>query len=446
MAVKSFAQAAARGNSNGNNVAYKDKQKPTDIRFSNIQAGKSKFSPPEFAIFLPEHFTSTYLYEQVLPMPFERAWARGAWTRWSRPVAAPSPSPTTELPSWSRWRFSIRPHKWYDFEAFYNVSFRKIIVWLSGLDVCFSFQLVELSQAQDVQAGDGTTSVVVVAGALLEAAAKLLSRGIFYGIFHDLDGWILWCHLFVGLHPTVISDAFQHAAEVSVDILKKMSQSVDLKDRAQLIKIAKTSLNSKVTFCPEVGGCLEQLLAFSVAWMFSLKRLIDRLIDWLTATCEPSIDWLIDWLVCLEWLETHDWLIDWLITKYFLSLETFIYLVVPFSGCFPVLWPIGPYCRWCCAESDWPGCSHCCWSEGYQNRANFGVTCSFLMLIFCIRNFLIGKTTDSYRSTVDESELVDGLVLTQRAQGPPDAPRRVEKAKVALIQFCLSPPKTDVRS
>jgi TCP-1/cpn60 chaperonin family len=52
---------------------------------------------------------------------------------------------------------------------------------------------------------------------------------------------------YAGLHPMVISDAFQHAAEVSVNILKNMSQAVDLKDRASLIKIAKTSLNSKVT-------------------------------------------------------------------------------------------------------------------------------------------------------------------------------------------------------
>ena len=38
-------------------------------------------------------------------------------------------------------------------------------------------QLVELSQAQDIEAGDGTTSVVVLAGSLLSAAEKLLSQG-----------------------------------------------------------------------------------------------------------------------------------------------------------------------------------------------------------------------------------------------------------------------------
>lgn len=37
--------------------------------------------------------------------------------------------------------------------------------------------LVELSAAQDVSAGDGTTSVVVLAGSLLGAAEKLLSKG-----------------------------------------------------------------------------------------------------------------------------------------------------------------------------------------------------------------------------------------------------------------------------
>jgi T-complex protein 1 subunit delta len=41
--------------------------------------------------------------------------------------------------------------------------------------------LVELSKAQDIEAGDGTTTVVVIAGAFLEAASKLLAKGaIFY--------------------------------------------------------------------------------------------------------------------------------------------------------------------------------------------------------------------------------------------------------------------------
>ena len=45
--------------------------------------------------------------------------------------------------------------------------------------------------------------------------------------------------------------------------------------------------------------------------------------------------------------------------------------------------------------------------------------------------------------TIDESELVEGLVLSQRVASAPGAVTRVEKAKIGLIQFCLSAPKTD---
>ena len=42
--------------------------------------------------------------------------------------------------------------------------------------------MVELSRAQDIEAGDGTTSVVVLAGSLLNAAQHLLRIGMFYNI------------------------------------------------------------------------------------------------------------------------------------------------------------------------------------------------------------------------------------------------------------------------
>lgn len=44
-------------------------------------------------------------------------------------------------------------------------------------DVSHPLQLVELSKAQDIEAGDGTTSVVVLAGSLLNASQKLLAKG-----------------------------------------------------------------------------------------------------------------------------------------------------------------------------------------------------------------------------------------------------------------------------
>lgn len=97
------------------------------------------------------------------------------------------------------------------------------------------FQLVELSKAQDIEAGDGTTSVVVVAGSLLEAAEKLLAKGI---------------------HPTVISDAFQKAAQQCVKFLAEMAKKVDLSDKENLIKSASTSLNSKVRTYLISNDCL----------------------------------------------------------------------------------------------------------------------------------------------------------------------------------------------
>ena len=46
--------------------------------------------------------------------------------------------------------------------------------------------------------------------------------------------------------------------------------------------------------------------------------------------------------------------------------------------------------------------------------------------------------------TVEDTELVEGLVLEQKVSHLAGGITRVEKAKLGLIQFCISPPKTDV--
>ncbi len=91
----------------------------------------------------------------------------------------------------------------------------------------FNSQLVDLAHAQDVEAGDGTTTVTVIAGAFLGAVQKLLTKGI---------------------HPTAIAEAFLKAAQKSEEILQSMSTSVDLTDRQSLLNSCNTSLNSKVRF------------------------------------------------------------------------------------------------------------------------------------------------------------------------------------------------------
>ncbi|KAL7006061.1 T-complex protein 1 subunit delta [Cystobasidiomycetes sp. EMM_F5] len=85
--------------------------------------------------------------------------------------------------------------------------------------------LVDLSAAQDIEAGDGTTSVVVLAGSLLGAAQKMLGKGI---------------------HPTIIAESFAKAAKKVVEYLEDLSTPVDLNDRDSLLRAASTSLNSKI--------------------------------------------------------------------------------------------------------------------------------------------------------------------------------------------------------
>lgn len=63
------------------------------------------------------------------------------------------------------------------------------------------------------------------------------------------------------------------------------------------------------------------------------------------------------------------------------------------------------------------------------------------MVVVCSQDIKIIKTLGG---TVEDTELIDGLVFTQRSANV-NGPKRMEKAKIGLIQFCISPPKTDVR-
>ncbi|KAJ3333698.1 T-complex protein 1 subunit delta [Blyttiomyces sp. JEL0837] len=172
--------------------------------------------------------------------------------------------------------------------------------------------LVDLSAAQDVEAGDGTTSVVVLAGSLLAAAEKLLDKGI---------------------HPTTIAESFQKAAEKSTELLTEMSVKLDLNDRESLLKSASTSLNSKIV--SQHSGLFAPIAVDSIL----------KVIDPVTATNVDLKD---------------------------------IRIVTKLGG------------------------------------------------------------------TIDDTQLVDGLVLTQNVIKSAGGPTRMEKAKIALIQFQLSPPKPDM--
>ena len=85
--------------------------------------------------------------------------------------------------------------------------------------------MVEISKATDNEVGDGTTSVVVLAGALIERAEELITKNV---------------------HPTVIVDGYRKTAFKSIEILNSIAMNVDGQNKEQLIKVAKTSMQTKL--------------------------------------------------------------------------------------------------------------------------------------------------------------------------------------------------------
>ncbi|KAG5220927.1 T-complex protein [Salix suchowensis] len=87
--------------------------------------------------------------------------------------------------------------------------------------------LVQLSKSQDDEIGDGTTGVVVLAGALLEQSEALLDRGI---------------------HPIRIADGFDRACAVAIEHLDKIADRVEFSksNTENLLKTSMTSLGSKI--------------------------------------------------------------------------------------------------------------------------------------------------------------------------------------------------------
>lgn len=87
--------------------------------------------------------------------------------------------------------------------------------------------MVDLSRSQDFEIGDGTTGVVVTAGALLEQAESLLDRGI---------------------HPIRVADGYELASKIAVEQLEKISTKFPFdKDNLEpLIQTCMTTLSSKM--------------------------------------------------------------------------------------------------------------------------------------------------------------------------------------------------------
>ena len=85
--------------------------------------------------------------------------------------------------------------------------------------------LVEISKSTDNEVGDGTTSAVVLAGALLENAESLINQNV---------------------HPTIIVDGYRKAAKKAKQFLQEIADVVTANDKSILQKIAKTSMQTKL--------------------------------------------------------------------------------------------------------------------------------------------------------------------------------------------------------
>src|SRR5437667_12217659 len=76
--------------------------------------------------------------------------------------------------------------------------------------------MVEVAKSVDNEVGDGTTSSVVFAGALLEKAEDLINKHV---------------------HPSVIVDGYEAASEQALKLLQKIAIKVNVEDKELLMKI-----------------------------------------------------------------------------------------------------------------------------------------------------------------------------------------------------------------
>lgn len=85
--------------------------------------------------------------------------------------------------------------------------------------------MVEVAKATDSEVGDGTTSAVVIAGALLEKAEGLIDNDI---------------------HPVIIADGYKKAAKKAILFLGEIAKKVDISDKQTFEKVARTSMLTKL--------------------------------------------------------------------------------------------------------------------------------------------------------------------------------------------------------
>ncbi len=113
--------------------------------------------------------------------------------------------------------------------------------------------LCDISLAQDAEVGDGTTTVVILAGELLKEAKPFVEDGV---------------------HPQLIIKAYRQAAHKAVEYVRAAAINLGDKPREELRdlleKCAQTSLNSKLVWvCDSVcdSVCVYESMWWMHAWL-----------------------------------------------------------------------------------------------------------------------------------------------------------------------------------
>ncbi|XP_073008595.1 T-complex protein 1 subunit gamma [Typha latifolia] len=86
--------------------------------------------------------------------------------------------------------------------------------------------MIELSRTQDEEVGDGTTSVIVLAGEMLHVAEAFIDKNY---------------------HPTVICRAYNKALEDAIAVLDKIAMPIDVNDRSTMLSLVKSCIGTKFT-------------------------------------------------------------------------------------------------------------------------------------------------------------------------------------------------------
>ncbi|CAI5479239.1 unnamed protein product [Closterium sp. Yama58-4] len=86
--------------------------------------------------------------------------------------------------------------------------------------------MIELSRTQDEEVGDGTTSVIILAGEMLHVAEPFLEKGF---------------------HPTVICRAYTKALDDAIAVIDKVAFKIDVNNRKQMLSILQSCIGTKFT-------------------------------------------------------------------------------------------------------------------------------------------------------------------------------------------------------